>query len=181
MRITDEQWDIIKPHLPIRLDRKDNRGRPRISDRAIFEGILWVLKTGARWKDLPKKEYPPYQTCHRRFQEWTRINVFSKTLTTLAQDMEQRGMINLKESFIDGTFSRAKKGAKTLEKQSVVRGQRSWQYQTLMVFLSPSIWPLLLRMKSHWWRKRLPIDLQKRLQEYLLVTGPMTPIPWIKS
>ena len=68
--LTDEQWELIEPVLrPAR--RADNRGRPWHDTRAVLNGVLWVLGTGAQWRELPEK-YPPYQTCHRRFQQWVR-------------------------------------------------------------------------------------------------------------
>ena len=51
--------------------RKDRRGRPWREHRAVLNGILWILRTGAPWADLPDR-YPWYQTCHRRFQQWVR-------------------------------------------------------------------------------------------------------------
>ena len=59
---------MIVPLLP-RIERIDGRGRPRIEDRAVLNGIFWILRTGAPWADLPGP-IPLYQTCHRRFQEW---------------------------------------------------------------------------------------------------------------
>src|SRR6266571_4942168 len=73
-------------------------------DREVLDGILWVLKTGAQWNELPSK-YPPYQTCHRRFSEWVRNGALAELLRVLAQDMEVRGGISLEECFIDGTFA----------------------------------------------------------------------------
>jgi transposase len=57
---------ILQPIL-----RKDGRGRPWRDTCAVLNGVLWVLGTGAQWRELPSK-YPPYQTCHRRFQQWVR-------------------------------------------------------------------------------------------------------------
>ncbi len=67
MELTDAQWAIIKPLIPTPRRRKDGRGRPWRNPREVLGGILWVLRTGAPWNDLPER-YPPYQTCHRRFQ-----------------------------------------------------------------------------------------------------------------
>jgi transposase len=68
--LSDAQWQVIEPILrPKR--RSDGRGRPWQGPRGVLNGILWVLGTGAQWRELPKK-YPPYQTCHRRFQQWVR-------------------------------------------------------------------------------------------------------------
>ena len=69
--LTDEQWEILEPFLPVPPRRDDGRGRPWKESRAVLNGILWVLRTGAPWADLPDR-YPAYQTCHRRFQQWVR-------------------------------------------------------------------------------------------------------------
>src|SRR6266849_153182 len=62
--LSDAQWELIERILrPQR--RTDGRGRPWQDTRAVLNGLLWVLGTGAQWRELPKK-YPPYQTCHRR-------------------------------------------------------------------------------------------------------------------
>jgi transposase len=67
------------------------------------------LRTGAPWHDLPHR-YPSYQTCHRRFQQWQRSGLFTKLLKQLAEDLRDRGKLDLSESFIDASFSSAKKG-----------------------------------------------------------------------
>lgn len=110
MHLTNEQWDLIVPLLPPS-SRKDGRGRPRRNGREMLDGILWILKAGAQWHELPRgRGYAPYQTCHRRLQEWTKKKIFQQIVTVTAQDMEERGMIDLEERFLDGTFSSAKKG-----------------------------------------------------------------------
>ncbi len=96
---------------------------------------------------MPER-FPPYQTCHRRFQEWVRARVFRHILETLAHDLEKRGKFKLTECFIDATFVVAKKGAPELEKPSAARVRRSWQWQTALAFLSPSTRLLLAHMKS---------------------------------
>ena len=65
--LTDLQWAILDALIPEPSRRKDGRGRPWKDRRIILNGILWVLRTGAPWCDLPER-YPSYQTCHRRFQ-----------------------------------------------------------------------------------------------------------------
>ena len=147
MNLTDEQWDVIEPlivRLPARPDRK---GRPRQDDRPLLDGMLWILRTGAPWKDLPSR-YPAYQSVHRRFQEWVDNGTFEQILTALATDLRERGDLDLSECFIDGTFTIAKKGAPALERPSAAKVRRSWQLQTVLVFLSPSTLNLLRHMKS---------------------------------
>jgi transposase len=136
MDLTDEQWRLLEPLIPEPERRADGRGRPRRDARAVLDGILWVMRTGAPWKDLPPR-YPPYQTCHRRFQEWVANDTFEVLLAELAKDLRDRGGIDISEGFIDGTFAGAKKGGFASGKPSAARGPRSWPLQTALVFLSP--------------------------------------------
>jgi transposase len=144
--LTDEQWSLIEP-LFDKAETVQTRGRPRRADREILNGVLWILRSGARWCDLPAR-FPPYQTCHRRFQEWVKNGRLRRVLETLAEDLLVRGNLDLSECFIDGTFIVAKKGASKWERPSAGRARSSWQWQTLLVFLSPSTQNLLRRMKS---------------------------------
>ena len=147
MRLSDKQWEKIQDLVPDGKVREDGKGRPWKEKRAVLEGILWIVKTGARWMDLPRS-YPPYQSCHRRFQQWVEAGVFDKIIETLARDLEERGGIDLSECYIDGTFSLAKKGAYLWEKLSVVKAPRSWQSQTLVVLFYLSQSSVQALMKS---------------------------------
>ena len=117
MDLTDEQWEIVSPLIPEPRRREDRRGRPWRDPRDVLHGILWVLRTGAPWKDLPDR-YPPYQTCHRRFQQWSRDGTLRGVLEALAEDLYRRGRIDLREAFVDGTFAGRKKGALRRENQA---------------------------------------------------------------
>ena len=147
MDLTDEQWAIVEPLLPKPVKRVDGKGRPRVDDRAVLNGILWVMRTGAPWHDMPER-YPSYQTCHRRFQEWVRSGTFERMLKRLVQDVKERGDLDLTECFIDGTFVMAKKGVQGWEKPSGAKVQSSWQWQMALVFLSHYPLEVLRRMKS---------------------------------
>lgn len=160
-------------------EKKQEMGRPRRDTREVLNGILWILRTGAPWKDLPTR-YPPYQTCHRRFQEWSQNETFARILATLAQDMEERGQISLEECFIDGTFVSAQKGGLVLDVPNGERGRRSWQSQMRNLFQSPSVWPLLLDTKLPWWNQRLTADIRAKLQRDLSEIKHMTAIPMMK-
>jgi transposase len=171
MNITQQQWNILAP-LFERPTSLDPRGRKRRESKVLVEGILWILKTGAQWKELPDR-YGSYQTVHRRYREWVTRGVFEEVLKRLAQDLESRGGISLEECFIDGTFASAKKGALILVLPNVEKVAKSWSSQTKALFQSPSIYPLLLQAKSDWWKKRLSADLRKRLQSCSLETKHM--------
>jgi len=136
MDLTDEQWKIIETILPPDRVRADRRGRPWSDRRKALNGALWILRTGAPWQDLPPR-YGPYQTVHRRFQNWVRSGVIEQVLLTLAQHLKAAGGLDLKECFVDGTFVPAKKGGDWLGKPSAARAPRSWALQTATVFLSP--------------------------------------------
>ena len=145
--LMDEQWAIISPFLPEPPRRSDGKGRPRRENREVLNGILWILRSGARWKDLPER-FPPYQTCHRRFSQWAKDGTLRQVLEALAADLQERGELDLSECFIDGTFIVAKKGDGSLEKPSGARAASSWRWQMYLVFLSPSTSKVLRRMKS---------------------------------
>lgn len=134
--LTDSQWKILAELIPEPKCREDGRGRPWKDRREVLSDILWVLRTGAPWADVPER-YPSYQTCHRRFQQWVRSGVMKRILETRALDLKARGVLDVEEAFIDGSFAPAKKGVSKSGRQNVVRERRLWPSQTAMVFRSP--------------------------------------------
>jgi transposase len=126
MDLTQEQWALIEPLIPKHKVRKDRRGRPWQNDREVLEGILWILRTGAPWKDLPGR-YPARATCHRRFQQWSRDGTFKKIWRALVHQMDASGKLDWTESFIDGSFASAKKGGLVLVKLRGERAPSGWQ------------------------------------------------------
>jgi transposase len=120
MDLTEEQWKVVEPLIAKPKPRADGKGRPRQDDRAILNGILSILRTGAPWKDLPQR-YPSRPTCHRRFQKWCRDGTLLRMWEALVEDLDRRGKINREETFIDGSFAMAKKGAPLLVRASGVR------------------------------------------------------------
>src|SRR6201997_5917277 len=129
--LTDEQWKPLDPLIPKPRTRSDGRRRPWKSRRSVINGILWVLRTGAPWADLPDR-YPSFQTCHRRFQQWVRSGVMTRIMTALARELSRRGAIDVSEAFIDASFAPAKKGGARSETRNAAREQRSWQLQIVM-------------------------------------------------
>jgi transposase len=133
--LTDAQWELLDSLIPEPPQRKDGRGRPWRGRREVLNGILFILRTGAPWADLPER-YPPYQTCHRRFQQWVRSGVMRGVLEALAEHLRSRGGFDLEEAFIDGSFAPAKKGARAWAKRSEEKEPKSWLLLTAMVFRS---------------------------------------------
>ncbi len=145
--LSDAQWQLIEPILrPQR--RSDGRGRPWQDTRAVLNGILWVLGTGAQWRELPNK-YPPYQTCHRRFQQWVRAGKRELILRVLAKELQARGKLDLKEAFIDASFTGAKKGAWRSGLPDAARERKSSLSPMITVFLSPLVSKALRRTKAN--------------------------------
>ena len=139
MDLTDEQWDAIKGSFPSKERKRTSEkgGRPWRDPRDVVNGVMWILRTGAPWADLPRR-YPPYQTCHRRFQTWVEDGALERMLRRLAEDLRDRGKLDLTEAFIDGSHAGAKRGALLLESLAAAKRPRSWQWQTALAFLSPS-------------------------------------------
>jgi transposase len=126
--LSDEQWALIADLFPS--PAPDPRGgRPRADARHCLEGILWVLRSGARWKDLPRS-FPSYVTCWRRFAEWSVNGVWDRAWERLVSQLSERGEVNWEEGFADGTFSAAKKGAIASVPPSVAKAASSWFWST---------------------------------------------------
>jgi len=134
--LTDFQWSILDALIPEPTPRRDGRGQPWKARRSVLDGILWVLRTGAPWADVPDR-YPSYQTCHRRFQQWVRSGVMKGILEALALDLKARGALDVREAFIDGSFAPAKRGVQESGKRNAAKGPRSWQSPIDMVFRWP--------------------------------------------
>lgn len=135
---TDEQWIKIAPLLPV--PQSSPKGGPKpISNRPVFEGILWVLRSGARWKDLPER-YPSPSTCWRRLRDWEAQDVWLKAWRALLAELDEQGRIDWSEVFADGSFAPAKKGASALEKPNVERVRSGWWWEAARVFLWESSW-----------------------------------------
>lgn len=101
---------------------------------------------GAPWKDLPVR-YPPYQTCHRRFQRWSREDVLPGMLEQLASDLHSQGEVDLSKCFGDET-SAQKGDARSAYPEGTMKpsGERIpklWPSQMLLVFRSPLVYDLL--------------------------------------
>ena len=87
MELSDKEWEIIEPLLPEL--PSGPQGRPWRDNREVLDGPLWVLRTGAPWRDGPEK-YPSYQTCHRRFQQWSTDGTLEKVQMALTEMLEKR-------------------------------------------------------------------------------------------
>lgn len=117
--LSDEQWERVEPHLPEH-PVSAKGGRPRADDRECLEGILWLLRTGARWQDIPV-DLPSGSTCWRRLQEWSGEETLQDIQAILIQELAEMGKVDLEELLADATFIRAKKGETTSAKPRLAR------------------------------------------------------------
>ena len=106
--LTNEQWAVLEPLFP---QRGKGRGRPRADDRTTLNGILYVLKTGCAWMDMPR-QYGAYATCWRRLRQWAEDGTWERVWQALLGQLEAQGKIEWEEAFLDSSFVAAKKGAK---------------------------------------------------------------------
>ena len=122
-QLSDEHWLLIRSFFPHEAPGPQG-GRPRVEPRACLEGILWILRSGARWKDLPS-HFPSYPTCWRRLVEWTAAGVWQRAWARLVRVLDDLGQIDWEQAVADGTFASAKKGVTWSARPSVARAPSS--------------------------------------------------------
>lgn len=135
--LTDKQWALIEPVLP---GRPGDPGRSGNNNRMSLEGMIWITRTGAPWRDLPW-EFGNWNTVHRRFRRWVQSGVFQQIFDVIEEDLD------LKAVMVDGTFAKvhqhgagAKKAVARLT--SRLRGRLS---AAVEAGLPPSSWRWLTR------------------------------------
>ena len=77
--LTEFEWGSIQPHLP-----NKPRGVPRVDDKRVLNGIFWVLRSGARWSDLPERYGPP-TTIYNRFNRWRKAGVWDRLMDAISK------------------------------------------------------------------------------------------------
>ena len=85
---TESEWKRIKDMLPPEQPKQGKRGRPaKYDNRCIMNGILWIARTGAPWRELPNR-YSPWQTVYSRFRKWRDTGVFEAIFQALSIDAD---------------------------------------------------------------------------------------------
>lgn len=135
--LTDEQWKKIEPWLPQPKlqSKRRKRGRPRKTNRQVLEGILWILKTGARWRDLPKDFGVSSSVCWKRLRLWEAQGAWLRLWRAFLSELDQQDRLDWDEVFLDGSFASAKKGATELAKPSAAKARSGWWWSTARVYL----------------------------------------------
>ena len=114
--LSNEQWERLQPLLP---PQKPHTGRPAADHRRILNGILWIIRTGAPWRDLPER-YGSWRTVASRFYRWRQAGIWERLFAAVQQQGDAAGQLDWAVHFVDGTVVRAhqhaagaKKGART--------------------------------------------------------------------
>jgi len=152
LKLTDEQWNKLEKLLPKpRVSKKG--GSSWADNRSVFEGILWILRTGAPWQDLPS-EYPSPSTCWRRLRPWEEQDVWVTAWRAFLSELDEKEQLDWSESFVDGSFAPAKKGALSSAKPRGGRARSGWWWLTAKEFLWGTTWTLRPRTRLRSSRRR---------------------------
>src|ERR1700759_4485915 len=95
--LTDAQWSRIAPLLP---GKAGDPGRSGVDNRLFVNGVLWVLRSGAHWHDLPER-YGKWKTLHKRFSRWSKAKVWDRVFDELTGDRDNQYLM------LDSTLVRA--------------------------------------------------------------------------
>ena len=105
--LTDEQWALVDPYLPLSTART---GRPARDRRTLLNAVFWILCTGAPWRDLPER-FGPWQTAYDHFRHWRSSGVFASIIETLQIKLDDLGYIDWELWCVDGSNVRAARAA----------------------------------------------------------------------
>lgn len=101
--LSNEQWERLKPLLP---PEKPKTGKPNHDHRRVLNGILWVVRTGAPWRDLPER-YGKWETVASRFYRWQKAQIFDRILEKLQAIANEQGNLDWEVHYVDGSVIRA--------------------------------------------------------------------------
>ena len=87
--LTDEQWERIKPQLPP--EHTGKRGRPRNNNRIMLNGMLWMVRCGSQWRELPER-YGPWQSVYARFAKWRDDDLWERIFAELNKDSDMENL-----------------------------------------------------------------------------------------
>jgi transposase len=105
--LTDFEWSVIEPLLP-----KDRRGRKPRNNRRVLNGIFWVLRTGAPWRDLPDR-YGPYTSAYNRFNRWRKAGIWDRLMDAVVKAHD--GQVQMIDSSIVRVHQHASGAKKRVE------------------------------------------------------------------
>lgn len=108
--LTDEEWERLKKYFPER--QSTDKGRPRNDSRKILNGIFWIARSGAAWRDLPER-YGAWQTVYKRFCQWKETGLLERIFNDLSADAD------MQDISIDSTYIKAHKASAGAQKRGI--------------------------------------------------------------
>jgi len=101
--LSSEQWERLTALLP---PQKPRTGKPNHDHQLVVNGILWILRTGAPWRDLPER-YGKWQSVATRFYRWQKAGIWQQVLENLQADADAQGKLDWQVHYVDGSVIRA--------------------------------------------------------------------------
>lgn len=132
--LTDRQWDRVRDLF----ERPQGRGGRWRDHREMLDAVLWVMKTGAQWRDLPGR-FGPWQTASSRFSRWRADGTLDRAVARLQRDIDREGLVDRSAFCVDTTHVRASRAAAGARK----RGARAAEPAT-------ERWALVSRRIMRW-------------------------------
>ena len=118
--LSDAEWGVVADLFTAHR----RTGRPRVDDRLMLNGVLWVLCSGATWRDMPER-FGPWSTVYQRFRDWRNQGTFNKMLKRLHLKLNAQGQIDLTTWCIDSTAVRATRASAGAGKKGGLKNQRT--------------------------------------------------------
>ena len=109
--ITEKQFQLIEPLVR---RRRKKRGRPPAEMYEVVNGLLYVLSTGCRWRDLPHDYGVSYVTCYRQFIKWVNDGTFRKIFEELKHKANKKNILHWRNAYLDASDVKSKKGVKDI-------------------------------------------------------------------
>ena len=117
--LTERQWLTLEPHLPA----NPKRGHAFADHRRVINGIVWRMRTGAPWRDIPER-YGPWSTCYDRFTNWSKNGTWAAILAALQVQEDKEGNIDWDGAAVDSTSVKAHRSATGARKTPAVDEKR---------------------------------------------------------
>lgn len=130
-KVSDDFWARVEPLIPERqrdsektYKRKSGGGRKRQDPRKVFEGILYVLRTGCQWKAVPHSEYGSSSSIHQYFLEWQAMGVFEQLWRASLLEYDELEGIAWEWQSLDGTMVKAPLALESVGRNPTDRGKK---------------------------------------------------------
>ena len=118
--LPDAAWDLVADIF----NESRRSGCPRTDDRLMLNGVLWLLCSGAAWRDMPER-FGPWSTVYQRFRDWCNREAFDQMLKRLHIKLNEHGLIDLETWMIDSTAVRATRASSGAEKKGGLKNRKT--------------------------------------------------------